>query len=907
SIGQILDLSIQICDGLKAADKAGIVHRDIKPSNILIDSEGRPRIVDFGLASSRGSEKITMTGSTMGTVGYMSPEQARGQTVDHRSDLFSLGVVMYEIIAGRRPFRGEDEAATLLAVTQDTPEPISRHRGGVPDELERIVAKLLEKDPASRYQSAEALLADLTELKQDVTSGVSRPPKKRRLKGRKLVYAGLALVMALAAFAAVSAYVWHSEWLSFLPGTMTPEERVLAAIQAGSETCRIVVAPFWGQTDEAIDEGKVMQALVQKQIAQELAGEEDVEIFDDDISDIPRSHEQAKALGEKHNAAMVIWGEVLVLHGEVEIQPYVTTISPGRAFQRAASVFEANLLEPNQLDLRKSKAEEIGDMAILVAAQYYYRRKDLEKAMAVAKKVRPPTGESLSLQGAIAWAQGKDDEEEQLYRQALELDSGNITAYLKMARVYSERRQWDSAFATYEAAQALDPENESVSISIAQAYRARGQYQQSISHLESAIDANPESSALHAVLGWSLLGGKRTADAVASLRRAIELDSANGDAYYGLGWVYEWGYSDSLDQAAFNYSEAIRIGTRQTGRFAPHLTLGRVYAKQEKYEQAVSELLKAVRLNPWYLGTYNILHSVYFTLGWSERGVTLLRGLIPLNPDNVGLRRVLIWFYIDLDWWHEVIREGETIVRLKPEDGDAHADLGNWLDRVDSLNRGAACYQEALRLGTKRRQAYMVHYRLAWNFILQSEFDDAVGQGKEILAMNPPPNYARGAHWITGHAYICQDRYDEAVSEFQKAIAADSTDVYAHFYYTLAVARSGKPEQAREHMQNVSGAFSDSSWSGWIIRFLNGEADERSFLNEAARADTTTPPEHKLCEAYYFVGITYLLGSMDWLEPEHADTTRARDYFEKCVATDMRQFYEYRFARTELARLEASI
>ncbi|MCP4706875.1 MAG: protein kinase [candidate division Zixibacteria bacterium] len=176
SIDESINLTIQICEGLEKAHQAGIVHRDIKPSNIVIDSDGRPKLLDFGLATVQGTEKLTQTGSTLGTIGYMSPEQIEVKEIDHRSDLFSLGVVLYEMITGRLPFKGDTEAGTLNSILNDTPEPLSRYKSNVPDQLQQIVTKLLEKNPAYRYQSAAGVLSDLKRL-----SSVTLPARKGNL------------------------------------------------------------------------------------------------------------------------------------------------------------------------------------------------------------------------------------------------------------------------------------------------------------------------------------------------------------------------------------------------------------------------------------------------------------------------------------------------------------------------------------------------------------------------------------------------------------------------------------------------------------------------------------------------------------------------------------------------------
>lgn len=160
-LDRILEIGMQVCEGLMAAHEKGITHRDVKPSNILIDSRGRARIVDFGLATIRGVSRITKAGFILGTLHYMSPEQIRGEALDDRTDIFSLGVILYEMLTGQLPFQGEHEAAIIYSIINENPIPIPNLRSDIPASVDSIIARALHKDPHDRYQSGRELLKDL--------------------------------------------------------------------------------------------------------------------------------------------------------------------------------------------------------------------------------------------------------------------------------------------------------------------------------------------------------------------------------------------------------------------------------------------------------------------------------------------------------------------------------------------------------------------------------------------------------------------------------------------------------------------------------------------------------------------------------------------------------------------------
>jgi serine/threonine protein kinase len=200
SINEVLKIAIQIAEGLSKAHQKGIIHRDIKSDNIMVNQEGQVKIMDFGLAKLKGVSKLTKTGTTLGTIQYMSPEQAQGMEVDQRSDIFSFGVVLYEMVTGQLPFKGEHEAAIIYSIINETPEPLARYKANVPEGLQKVVEKAMEKNTEMRYQHVEDMLIDLRRLKRDTSEVLPKSMKALTIKGRKLRTTRL----ILAGFAAVA-------------------------------------------------------------------------------------------------------------------------------------------------------------------------------------------------------------------------------------------------------------------------------------------------------------------------------------------------------------------------------------------------------------------------------------------------------------------------------------------------------------------------------------------------------------------------------------------------------------------------------------------------------------------------------------------------------------------------------
>ena len=241
SLDVLLRVGMAVSDALAAAHQRGITHRDLKPGNIMVTPDGRVKVLDFGLAKLREAEAdasaddvtrmptqdLTGEGRIIGTVAYMSPEQAEGKPVDQRSDIFSFGVVLHELATGEKPFKGETTVSLISSILKDTPRPVTEIRPSLPAGLSRVIRRSLAKDPSRRYQTATDLRNDLEDLKQELDSGITgaiaspdpQGPRRRR-RGVKTLALAASLLLAVAAVALAYAY-WSQRAASSGGGFLT--------------------------------------------------------------------------------------------------------------------------------------------------------------------------------------------------------------------------------------------------------------------------------------------------------------------------------------------------------------------------------------------------------------------------------------------------------------------------------------------------------------------------------------------------------------------------------------------------------------------------------------------------------------------------------------------------------------
>ena len=701
-ISDVTDYATQIADGLKAAHKKGVTHRDIKSSNIKITDEDQVKIMDFGLAKVRGGAQVTKVGTTLGTAAYMSPEQTQGVAVDHRTDIWSLGVVLYEMLTGRLPFAGDYEQAVFYAILNEEPAPVADLREDAPKGLVQIIDKTLRKDVTNRYQSINGIITDLGALQLSRSGAQSRPHPIR--KGRRVVsFWALTVLLAFAGFIAYLQYF-----------STSPKKADFT----------IAIAPFWGQNDAAVDEGRTMQAYVERKVRELLGHEEDVIVLGKEIGSVPRTHDEARTLGEQVKAALVIWGEVVVLHGEVEIQPYLTVLEQGAGLGvESPQTFHALLSEPNQLSLRKAEAAEIGNLALIVAARYY-RWKNPDKALTILQGITPQSIESLSLGAWIYYEKREWQKAEEQFQEVISVDPEGVSyhVHIGLGEVYRWQHKYAEATQQLMRAKALAPDNWAPCYWLGLLFYEQGLYDNALEEYRLASERDPKNAAPHSGLAQAYGDLGRFDEAVSEYQQAMELDPKNEDRYRSnLASIYA--KQNEIDRAITEYKKASKINPQNE---QTHLDLAELYQKDSRYGDALREYKTAIKLAPNKTWLYRNLARFYMQQGDTVGARQTMHALVELKPDDPSPSFELAEIYHILGEFSNAILEYHKAIELKPndtwQDAMAYVNLGVLYALRNQHKEALESYATAVQLAP---QEHWTHRHLGHFYLRQGEYEKA--------------------------------------------------------------------------------------------------------------------------------------------------------------------------------------
>jgi serine/threonine-protein kinase len=609
---QEVELGVAIAEGLAAAHAKGIIHRDLKPENLFLTADGRVKILDFGVARMEprtltGDETgpyqpvETDTGVVLGTVGYMSPEQLRGQHVDARSDIFSLGCVLYEMVAGARPFRAASTSEVQAAILRDTPSPLADAGQAVPAELERVIRRCLEKKPEERFPSARDLAGKLRALLTDVGSprasaaSVPTVPVVRRRRSRVGVAAGVLLVLAAGVWATIAALLHRAnnrpvpdqsdkpsiEAVAILPfqyRESDPDAEVLGdgiseiIINSLSPLRNPKVRPFSAvaryKGEKNLDVKKVGEELkVQAVLTGHVERQRDQLAVSVALVDL---RDNSQLWGNRYTqqfADVFAIQEDIARRISIKLRGQLTNEEEQRVAKRHTDNTEAfQFFLRGRHYLNTSSKEEGAKQAIAsfrqalakdpdyalayagIAEAYYWLSNiykaptevipEAKKAARAALRLDDQLGEAHAMMGLFLALYDWDwPAAEVEFRRAVELNPGSGVVHLYYGLCLNMTGRLADTIAELNRAKELDPSSPFLIAYASFAFYIAHEYDRAIPELEMLVEGNPKYYLAHAYLGLCFEQTREYDKAIAAFRRSTELDD-NLEGKAQLGHVY---------------------------------------------------------------------------------------------------------------------------------------------------------------------------------------------------------------------------------------------------------------------------------------------------------------------------------------------------------------------------------
>lgn len=696
---EIRDLLLQLARGLEAAHRQGILHRDLKPSNIFLTRQGQVKILDFGLAKqvlATETEAATQTaltspGMPVGTVSYMSPEQALGKPLDQRSDLFSLGIVLYEMATGQRPFQGSTVTSTLNALIHERPEPLQKCNPAIPLELARVAQKLLAKDPANRYSSASELIADLIEPQRR-----TRPALWVQLRRRRLWLPISAAILVLLALSAVVLRNWPPlAWPEGTSGeasyTSSPPEvpvvAVLPLANLGADSSMEPVALGIAhnlittlsslRTVTMISPGASLaytsREVPTRQVARELGASYVV------TGALQQAGERVRVtlnLIDRNDS--VAWG------GDAEgSRDHLFSLQHQLAAELSQGL-RLVLTEADRVKLSIPPTENREAYAEYLQGQAYLERPDvpgnLERAAGLFESAigkDPDFALAYAGLGQTFWAKYERTREaawtekaRKAVEKAAELSPEEGGVRYSLAVIYQGTGRSEEAIRELRHTLRLQPNSDEAYRLLGEILASQGQREEAFQAFHQAIQIRPNYWGNHRALGLAYFDARRYPEAVRSFQRITELQPDLSWGFQLLGVAHH--SAGNLEAARTNYERALELGPTASA----YSNLGTLYYRQSQYAKAAGMYEKALELRSESAATHRNLGDAYRSLGRTQeaegaylQAVELARNLLQVNPKDARAKGMLAVYEAKLGRMTEALLHAGQAVESAPEDG----------------------------------------------------------------------------------------------------------------------------------------------------------------------------------------------------------------------------------------------
>ena len=863
---ELLDLAARIADAVAAAHERGVTHRDLKPENIMVGAGGAVKVLDFGLAKQAPgvtagdatSAPLTETGRLLGTVPYMSPEQLGGRPADARSDVFSLGILFYQMAAGRRPFSGDSPAELISALLRDTPSPLGKLRGDLPGQLGAIVARCLEKDPSARYPSARELCDDLRRLTDEVASGTAATAAAVRRRRRRTPWWWLAAA-ALALAAAPLAF-----WLRPVP----PAAESVASSAVESAAPSLAVLYFQNLKGEP--ELDWLRGGITEMLVTDLSQSPDLKVLStsrlhqilaemDALEEPALSFERIRGVAEKAGADAVVRGsfaragELLRIAFTLEEAASGEVLETFRVEERGEEALFAMVDElAGAIRTRFEVARRPGSPASIesvttsslkawrlfseaFAFQRQSKRREAIALLEQAVETDPTFALALANLGRAYDGLGETTKARRAIQRAVELaDRLPVDQRLEIEALHYAGR-WATigrGIEVYERAVRLYPERTSLRNNLANLYTDVERYDDAIREYRVLIDGGTSFPGTYTAVANAHAALGRFEEGYSTLLEFATSHPDNWLAQLGLGWhLTEWG---KLDDAAERFDRAAEL---RPGEPFPHYGRWRLQVLREDWQEAEREAVAIQAAKGSFArwrGLVSRARNVTFQ-GHTAAAAALLTEAIAAYPETDAFSALARCWKAEL-----LLARGELDAAFAEAEKARELGAGEWPGRLGlflaALARQALGQSaEAGRLEAElrrltgdhpivieERQRHHLAGRLA---LLRGDPEGALEPLQRAAALLPPEGIE--SHWhvypdhvaiwhALGEAELGAGRPQQALGWLRRAVSSGAEHVesplpYVRSHYLLgrALRQLGDESEARRHLEHFAELWRD--------------------------------------------------------------------------------------------------
>ena len=846
---EAVELMQQVCRALEAAHTLGIIHRDLKPQNIMRDQTGRILVMDFGLARMVEGDGMTQTGALVGTMEYMSPEQALGKDLDQRSDLYSMGLILYELLTGKMPFKAESAVASLIKRNQEQATPVSDHDQTIPRALSNIVAKCLERDPALRYQTAGEFLQDLEIWQGKSAAATLRFPTSEKPWGQTIPWhwiGGTAAVLALA----IIGFLLRAEL--FAPGKKAA---------ATGPAVSLAILPFRNASgDPSFDWlGPSLAEMLSTDVGQSarlrtVSPTSLHQIFTDLRLSSATVLDPAtiRRVADFSNADRVVWGQYAKFGDQIRIDATLQDIKNDRtiplkidvqsekeipgAIDRLAESIRQKLALPENV-LKELKATSFQPSSKSIAALRDYNEgigsqrdgKNLEaqKQFEAATKEDPTFALAFSKLAQSYSSLGYDSEAEQSARKAVDLsqDLPEAEKYLISAVRFQATKNYPEAIKAYETLAQASPDNFDVQSALASLYKDSGNLAKAREYYQKLLSANPKNIMATLEMG----------------RIALKSGDPQG----------------SLDPLNRAYTLSIQMDNQEQKAASLHF-MAVAYLMLSKPEESVRNEEEAL--------------AIWRSIG-QKRGLALSLNEIASAEATLGKPK-------------EALANFQEALRVRREIGDKRGlgdsliDLGNFYDGSSDYDQALKMYKEALQLqrdlGNEGLQAICLN-NIGTAYSEKGQYEDALTYFQQALQLREkskvPQDIVEAVHNL-GEASTDMGQYDQAISYYLRALdlrrSMDDPRGAAIESYSLGTlfdyqGRFGAAIKSKEEALKSFRDIKDKTF--WMAKMLGGSGEAlilagrgdeaKSDLDEALDLSRELKSDGMVAEALGFQGDAY--------------------------------------------------